>query len=258
MDSLTKMMSVLDLITEESPSVSAEGVSAALGCSTSTSYRYLKTLCEAGILASQPGGIFVLGARIIEFDRQLRLSDPLMLNAAEPMAEFSAALHVNMLLFSYHGSTVICIDKAWADDSPASNYGRGRPMSLLRGAAGKVILAHLASHKLRTLMLTRAQEITDAGLGKDWQEFRGILKKIRQAGFVVSRGEIDPGTIGIAAPIFDADGKVTGSLAITVRESKPHELTVDELGQRLVQLTKTITGAISASQRGDKQDQRAS
>jgi DNA-binding IclR family transcriptional regulator len=258
MDSLTKMMSVLDLITEASPSVSAESVSAALECSTSTSYRYLKTLCEAGILASQPGGSFVLGARIIEFDRQLRLSDPLMLNAAEPMREFSAALHVNMLLFSYHGESVICIDKAWADDSPASNYGRGRPMSLLRGAAGKVILAHLAPHKLRNLMLTRAHEIDEAGLGKDWQEFRDTLKKIRQTGFVVSRGEIDPGTIGIAAPIFDADDKVTGSLAVTVRESKPHEMSVEELGQRLIHLTITITAAISASQRGEQHDQQAS
>lgn len=258
MDSLTKMMSVLDLVTEESPAVSAEAVSAALGCSTSTSYRYLKTLCEAGILASQPGGTFVLGARIIEFDRQLRLSDPLMLHAAGPMTEFSAALHVNMLLFSYHGQTVICIDRAWSDDSPASNYGRGRPMSLLRGAAGKVILAHLPPHKLRTLMLTSGPEINDAGLGKDWQEFRDTLKKIRHAGFLVSRGEIDPGTIGIAAPIFDADGKVTGSLAITVRETKPHELPIEELGRRLVELTKTITEAISASQRGERQDQQAS
>ena len=258
MDSLTKMLSVLDLLTGDTLSVTADDVSAALGCSTSTSYRYLKTLCEAGLLASQPGGAFVLGARIIEFDRQLRLSDPLMLHATGPMAEFAAELNVNMLLFSYHGQTVICIDKAWTDDSPESNYGRGRPMSLLRGAAGKAILANLAPHKLRTLMLTRGEEINDAGLGANWQEFRATLKKIRQDGFVVSQGEIDPGTIGIAAPVFNADGKVIGSLAITLRNTKPHELGVPELGRRLVELTGVITQAVSGSQTQNNADQRVS
>jgi DNA-binding IclR family transcriptional regulator len=120
-------------------------------------------------------------------------------------------------------------------------------MFLLRGGR-KVIPAHLAPHKLRNLMLTLAREINQAALEKDWQEFR----------YADSRDEIDPGTNGIAAPIFDGHDKVTGSLAITVRESKPHEMSFEELGQRLIQLTRRITAAITASRRGDQQEPQAS
>ena len=48
--SLSRMMAVLDLFTERCTDISAEQVSDTLGVSLPTSYRYLKTLSDAGLL----------------------------------------------------------------------------------------------------------------------------------------------------------------------------------------------------------------
>ena len=80
-------------------------------------------------------------------------------------------------------------------------------------------------------------EIADAGLGTSWEEFRRGLAAIRRAGASVSRGEIDPGRVGVAAPIFDKDRAVLGSLSLAL----PAAHVDDSLIARLV--STTVAGA---------------
>jgi DNA-binding IclR family transcriptional regulator len=69
---------------------------------------------------------------------------------------------------------------------------------------------------LKTLLAHDAGAIADAGLGAGWEELRRGLSVIRRAGVSVSRGEIDPGRVGIAAPVFDRDRAVLGSLSLVL------------------------------------------
>ena len=73
--SLARMLGVLDLFSEQRLHWSAEDIGEALGVSLPTSYRYLKTLSDAGLLQRRPDAQFTLGPRIVEFDRQIRLRD---------------------------------------------------------------------------------------------------------------------------------------------------------------------------------------
>ena len=73
-----------------------------------------------------------------------------------------------------------------------------------------------APRTLKALFAHHAGEIADAGLGESFEEFRRGLAAIRRAGVSVSRGEIDPGRIGVAAPIFDKDRAVLGSLSVAL------------------------------------------
>ena len=54
--SLARAFDVLDLFTLETPRLTSEEVSARLGYSRSMAYRYLKELCDAGLLVPQSGG----------------------------------------------------------------------------------------------------------------------------------------------------------------------------------------------------------
>jgi DNA-binding IclR family transcriptional regulator len=92
-------------------------------------------------------------------------------------------------------------------------------MPLLRGATSKIILAHLRSRTLKALFAREAAEIAAAGLGASWEEFRRGLAAIRRAGVCVSHGEIDAGRVGIAAPVFDRERTVLGSLSIALGEA---------------------------------------
>ena len=60
--SLARMLGVLELFSEQRLHWSAEDISSTLGVSLPTSYRYLKTLSDAGLLQRRPDAQFTLGA----------------------------------------------------------------------------------------------------------------------------------------------------------------------------------------------------
>ncbi|MCW0209037.1 MAG: helix-turn-helix domain-containing protein [Achromobacter sp.] len=215
-----RMLSILDLFRDDTTAAFQEDVMAHLECSRATAYRYLKSLTESGLLAPTAGGAYVLGSRIIELDRHLRQHDPLMRAARGVMRATGDELHANLMLCSYYGDKVMCVDRYWTDDSIESSYARGRPYTMFHGATAKPILANLPPYQLRNLMLWHSAEIREAGLGEDWDEFRANLKRLRNAGVYVSHGEIDPGLIGIGSAIFSPEQKVVGSLVFIAAEAR--------------------------------------
>ena len=138
--------------------------------------------------------------------------------ARDVMRAAGDELHANLMLCSYYGDKVMCVDRYWTDDSIESSYARGRPFPMFRGATAKPILANLPPYQLRNLMLWHAAEIREAGLGEDWDEFRANLKQLR-AGVCVSHGEVDRGLMGIGAAIFSPDQKVVGSLVFIASQA---------------------------------------
>lgn len=76
--SLERMLRILDLFTEHHPIWTVDGMGNALGFTRSTAYRYVRELAEANLLFQVEAGRYALGARIITWDRQLRVSDPLV------------------------------------------------------------------------------------------------------------------------------------------------------------------------------------
>jgi DNA-binding IclR family transcriptional regulator len=113
------------------------------------------------------------------------------------------------------------------------SYERGRLMPLYRGATAKIILAHLPTRTLKSLFAHDAAEITAAGLGGSFDEFRRALAAIRRAGICVTHGEVDHGRTGFGAPIFDRDGAVLGSLSLAL----PSARIDDALTARIAPLT---------------------
>ena len=109
--------------------------------------------------------------------------------------------------------TVICIEQIGALRQGISS-SRGYPMPLFRGATSKAILAFLPERHLMRLYLDNPQLVNEAGLGATWHEFKVSLRQIRQQGYAVSVGEVDEGVFGIAAPVFDPNAKVIGSLSL--------------------------------------------
>lgn len=242
MDSLSRMIGIFDLFEGERTVVTVEEVAAALDCSVPTAYRYLKTLSTAGLIAPGIEGGFGLGARIIQLDRQIRLNDPLLHRAGDVMERLITEVRGNLMVCASYGKNVVCIAQAWPDRTVLTSYDRGRPMPLLRGAAGKAILAHLPDHRLRSLMLANAAEIAAAGLGKDWAEFRKTLKAIRKQGYSVSVGEVDERNAGIAAPILSPEKRSLGCLVLVVPRKEFDEATIPAIGAKLIEGARAISG----------------
>ncbi len=218
--SLDRMLAVVDLFTLDKPVWTGEEIGGVLGLSRATLYRYLRILGGSGLVAPTGGGKYVLGPRIIELDRQIRLSDPMLQHAMPIMQEMVRSYDGVALLCTYYRDKVMSIHHEASDSSLQFIMQRGRPFPLFLGSPSKAILAHLPPHQLKILFRNEGAKIREGGLGETWPEFRDNLRKIRTDGVVFAFGELDRGLIGVSAAIFRAEGEVAGSITVVQAKRK--------------------------------------
>jgi DNA-binding IclR family transcriptional regulator len=216
-----RTVSVLKLFTLERPAWTVEEAACILGVSDSSAYRYFAVLTEAGLLTQGAHGLYVLGPAIIQYDRQIQLTDPL-LQAAKPimmrLLQF-APPHTTVLLCRLFRQTVLCLHEIV--DTPGTtrvSYQRGRPMPLFRGATSKIMLPYLPARELRRVY--DADPASAAMIGASWDEFRTNITKMRKVGYAVTHAEIDPACIGIGVAILDDNRRAIGSLSYVIPESE--------------------------------------
>ena len=227
-----RALRVLKLFSFERPIWTAEEVAAACQVSVSSAYRFIAILEEAGLLAMAQPKHYVLGPAIIQYDRQIQLTDPLLI-AARPVMKDLIGLapdETTLLLCRAFGHAVLCVYLEHAPGpQPDLSYQRGRPMPLFRGATSKIILAYSAPRSLKRIYEQNAEAIRGSGLGDDWLAFKGALAQIRRTGFTVSRNEVDTGAVGVAVPILTPDRVAVGSLSYVIPEPLADERLVGRL-----------------------------
>lgn len=249
--SFARGLSVLEFFSEGRISAHLDDIVETLGMSRATAYRYLATLCDAGLLASAAGGVYVLGPRVIELDRLIRRSDPFLTAGSKVMREMSTSSNMDMLLASYYRNSVMCVDIAWPDTSVPQLFERGKPMPLFRGAMAKIILANLSSYQLRNVALNYGQEIRAAGLGDSWPEFKANILEISRLGYAVTKAEMIPMAGGVSAAIFNGERKVVGSITFVISDKRWHTTDLELLGRLIMDGAAEISALLASDDRHD-------
>ncbi len=212
--SLARMLGVLDFFSEQRLHWSAEDIADTLGVSLPTSYRYLKTLSDAGLLRRGSDAQFTLGPRIVVLDHFIRQADPVLQCGIPFMKELVSQTGFDCVVSSLHGDQLLDTHREYGSMPADLSYGRGRPRPLFQGAAPKVILAGMPSSQLHRIFDAHLNEITVAGLPSEWAGFRRYFSQIRKNGFYFSNGELEANLAAIAAPLQQADGTVIGALSL--------------------------------------------
>ncbi len=233
---------LLGLFSLEQPTWTVEQISLQLGVAVSSAYRLIGRLAKAGLVDAVTPGRYVLGPAIIQLDRQIQLTDPLV-HAARPVMDYLigfAPEGSTILLCRAFRDAVLCIHQVVGGPQAPVSYERGRPRPLFRGATSKAILASMPRRALKRLYNTRSESIEIAGLGRDWKEFLAKLRVLRVAGHVLANSEVDNGRFGIAAPVLSGDRKAIGSLSFVLDAAKADERTVNRLAPMVMSAAREI------------------
>ncbi|PZQ48187.1 MAG: hypothetical protein DI556_15305 [Rhodovulum sulfidophilum] len=242
--SSTRMLAALDLFSVERPVISAMDIGAELSLPRATTYRHLKTLCEAGLLLRLGNSDFCLGPRIVQLDRQIQLSDPLIAASRAPMVECLRTQGWDgMLLCSFVRDFVLCTHQEVRPGSEIQlKRARGIPFPMFHGPASLIIAAHLPIGRVRELYIRALEEdgASARALGPDWDSARKRLRAIKQRGFVVSQNEFQTGMTGVSAPIFDSKHGIVGSVSAVLGPAVTGQ---DEakMGRGILDCARTIT-----------------
>ena len=228
MAGLERYTAVLRLFSQSQSEWTVPEMAERLGVPQSTVYRTVRDLVGENFLEMASEARYRLGSVFIEFDRLLRLTDPLLTAGSQVLQEVVAQAGAPCvgLLCRLYNDTVMCIADATAPGATFhSSYERGRPMPLTLGATSKVILAHLPARRFNRVV-------------EQWPEarsaaFRTELLAVRRAGLCVSSGEIDADVVGVAAPILSKAPGLLASLSLVL----PLELADEALVARIAAAT---------------------
>lgn len=205
--------------------LSAASVAEKLGMSRSTTYRYLQSLRDAGLLEEDPAG-FRLGPRIFQLAGIARKGLGLSEIAAPIMRRLVDEARETVLLTRRSGNQVVCLEREESSRNLRISFERGQVLPVHAGASALVLLAWLDGPELdRTLGSGPLERFTD-NTTTDPQALKVRLGETRQSGYIVTYGERDPGVVGIAAPIFGRGSQVIAGLSVVIPQ---HRLDVDQL-----------------------------
>lgn len=211
--SLLRMLSVMELFTLDKPAWTVEQIADAMQLTQSTAYRYVAALSSFGYLALSSGAEYSLGPKIVELDLLIRQTDPLITQAQQKAVELLELVPEGVVsLINLHGDTAISVFQIKKPDDLEISNERGRSMKLYAGAAAKAILAYLPRSRLLKIYGNHHAEIKGYGLGETWKEFSSALLAIRKAATIITKGEVNPDSWGVAAPVFNSNGDIKGSL----------------------------------------------
>lgn len=228
MSSLKKMLSILDLFDEERPTVYFDDIIKELNISVPTGYRYLKELCDSGLLAKSAGTSYIIGPKIIKLDRQIRTTDPIIATGKYIMKELVEITGCEVYLSNIYNDEILNVHSELPTEQTVVSYSRGKPHPIYLGATSKIIIAHLSKARLTKIYNDYKEEICQAGLGKDWKEFQTNLNEWRKNGYCMTHGELTEGITGISAPVFFHE-QIIGSLTLILPTSRIEVFNVEKL-----------------------------
>jgi IclR family KDG regulon transcriptional repressor len=214
-------------------------------------HRLLTMLRANGFADSEPGGGFGPGIELYRIAGRVgarmphrKLAEPYLQALSERFHETSI-----LALLAREQLKMFYAAKASPSDPMRYNIELGALEPLVWGATARVLLAYLSKQEITAA--TERRELSPANrreLGKT--ELLRSLAQIRRDGYGITHAHRTPNTVGIAAPFFDGEGQVAGSLAFLIPEFRWASAPQDEVVQALVDaaaaMSRQLGGAVPA------------
>lgn len=211
-----RVVDILELIVSTRDGLPLRELSARLEAPKSSLLPLLRTLTARGYLEQGALGEYRLGRKACELGMGSAAHAELPEIARTALRELMQRTGETVFLgvLGGDGTAVVFIDKIESEQVIRYTAGVGARRPLHATSSGKVILAFLPSSQrekiLRSLPLKRYTEQTVTSL----PALRASLDEVRHTGVCLNLDELAIGAAGIAAPIFDRDGRVAGACAI--------------------------------------------
>ena len=242
LESVDRVMKVLDCFTLDAPELRLTDLSDRLGMSKAQVLRIVSTLEAGGYLARDPETKrYRLGVRLFHLGMVVRHQMDLRAIALPHLRRLAELTSETAALFVPEALGPICIEQVQSPKATRVFAQLGSRMPWNAGTSAKVILAHLPDdERERILARTTFRRYTDFTV-TDPQRLRHLLAEIRAAGYHVAARDLNEDAVGVGAPIFDDAGRIAGAIGVAA----PAARLADGNLNPLVSLVRDATRAIS-------------
>ena len=212
------------------------------GLNRSTAWRILATLEDEGLVERDPAtGRYVVGHALDALaagaghEPLVRRAHPHLRALADACAE-TASLAVPRAL------QLVYVDQLEAPHVMAANW-LGRPTPLHATSTGKAFLAWLGAEEVGAALPGRLARFTDTTITTRAAR-RAELAFVRERGYAVSRGELEPALWGVSAPVLDGV-RAVAIVSVWGTEGRIRARGLDALGARTSATADEIAAAVA-------------
>lgn len=233
---LNRALDIVFALAASKGTLSVPEIAQEVGIPESTTYRFLQTLEQNGIVERKGKGHIRLGMRILDLARSLnQQTDKKLLILTKPlMEEIRNKTNETCLLFIRSYMNVICIQSTKSQALIHFSIDNGRILPLHFGASGKVILAFENETLKKRVINEVATEFNNQCLFEE-------LEQIRAQGYSITKGEIDEDVFAVSAPIFDVDGAIVASLSICAPSYRCNDDNIPSMVNEIVKAAKEVS-----------------
>jgi DNA-binding IclR family transcriptional regulator len=212
------------------------------GLNRSTAWRILATLEDAGLVERDPAtGRYAVGYALVALaagaghEPLVRRAHPHLRALADACAE-TASIAVPRAL------QLVYVDQVQAPHVMAANW-LGRPTPLHATSTGKAYLAWLTADEIGAALPARLARFTDTTITTR-AALRAELAGVRERGYAVSRGELEPALWGVSAPVLDG-ARAIAVVSVWGTEGRIRARGLDALGARTAAAGAGIAAAVA-------------
>jgi DNA-binding IclR family transcriptional regulator len=207
------VLDVLLLFNQTRPRLTAEEIGNLINAPRSSTYRYIRTLRERGLLQQTADGGFTLGPRVLQLAHAVRSPQNGGNVLLSVMRKLSQRTRETVVLIRLFDRTPMCVERVLGPQTMRISLEQGQVQPLHAGAASKVLLAHLPEATWDTYLAQPLESFTEHTIA-DPQELKSRLRQIRQQGYSVSDGEIEIGVRAVAVPVHVGESDQLFALSI--------------------------------------------
>jgi len=216
------------------------------GLNRSTAWRILATLEDEGLVERDPAtGRYEIGYALVALGAAAG-HDPLIRRAHPALRALAEACLETASLAVPRGMQLVYVDQVQAPHVMAADW-LGRATPLHATSTGKALLAWLSEDDIGAALPGRLERFTDTTITTR-AVLRGELAQVRERGYAVSRGELEPALWGVSAPVLDR-GRPVAVVSVWGTETRIRARGLDALGSRTVAAADEIAAAAAAAPR---------
>lgn len=240
--SVQRAAAILRALGDEADELGVGELSRRLDLHKSTVSRLLSTLEREGLVERvEPGDKYRLGFEFARLAGRVPHFGDVRRAALSLLHELAASSNETVHLAVRDGDQVINVEQISSTHLVRDTNWVGRRTPFHCVANGKALLAFLPEKEVKRLLAGRLKPFTPRTITNKaalWAE----LARVRKRGYAEARGEIEEGLNAVAAPVFDAEGRVVAAVSVSGPAYRLKPARMRALGE----LTKACARQISA------------
>jgi IclR family transcriptional regulator, pca regulon regulatory protein len=216
---LARGLACLEVLAEASQPLSCTQVAEAMEVSRAAARRVLLTLQHLGY-AREDRGLYVVSAKTLSLGRGMLGNDNIWSAVSVEVVglanHFSEPCSVSVL----EGVEIIFVCRDSTRKVYSSRLGVGDRLPAHCTASGKLLLSTLPDKELASRLSGRALQPCGPASVTDINALKTALRQVRENGFALAIDEMEEGTISVAVPIREREGRPIAAMSVASHRSR--------------------------------------